>query len=192
MYKMFFKRVLDILVSLFAIVFAAPILLVAATLVKLGSRGPAFFVQERVGKDGEIFLFYKLRTMTDVPRVSNREIKGKDAEVTKVGYVLRRLKIDELPQIYSILKGDMSIVGPRPFLPAKLEALDENGKWRLKVRPGLTGLAQVNGGIYISWPERWVYDRQYVENLSFAMDLSIIFKTVGIVILGESKFAKRS
>jgi undecaprenyl phosphate N,N'-diacetylbacillosamine 1-phosphate transferase len=110
--------------------------------------------------------------------------------VTTVGVVLRRLKIDELPQILNILKGDMSIVGPRPCLPALENDFNEDGEIRLKVRPGLTGLAQTNGNIYLTWEERWKYDRNYVEKCNFVLDLKIVLKTVLIVFIGEEKFLK--
>src|SRR5690606_31017725 len=133
----------------------------------------------------------KFRTMTDKKREVNREVLKGDAEVTKVGYYLRRFKIDELPQILNVLKGEMSLVGPRPCMPSQLAEFNEDGKYRIKVTPGLTGLAQVNGNIFLTWEERWKYDRKYVENLSFLLDVQIVLKTVGIVFLGEEKFLKK-
>ncbi len=191
MYKLFFKPFIDLVLALFAIAILLPVFLISAILIKITSSGPVFFIQDRVGKKGRIFDLYKFRTMFNKKRSVNQEIFKDNIEVTKVGYFLRRLKIDELPQIFNILKGDMSIVGPRPCLPSQIPDLDENGTVRLLVKPGLTGLAQVNGNIYLSWRERWEYDRKYVENISFLMDVKIILKTVGIVIVGEEKFLKK-
>lgn len=132
-----------------------------------------------------------MRTMTDRNRVSDKEILKGNSEVTIVGNILRRLKIDELPQIINILIGDMSIVGPRPCLTSQINEFNEDGKIRLLIRPGLTGLAQINGNIYLTWPERWKYDRIYVEKISFLMDIKIILKTFLIVFLGEQKFIKK-
>lgn len=190
MYKLFFKRFVDIVLSLIALIMVFPLLLLAYICIKLDSKGPFFFFQERLGYQGKVFKVFKLRTMTDKPRVADREVLKGDAEVTKVGAFLRRFKIDELPQLINILKGDMSIVGPRPGLPRQLEEFNEDGRKRICVRPGLTGLAQVNGNIHLPWPERWKYDRQYVEQLNFLLDVKIILKTVLIVLLGEDKFLK--
>ena len=129
--------------------------------------------------------------MIDKPRVPNREILKGDAEVTKVGAVLRRLKIDELPQIINIWRGEMSFVGPRPSLPNQIDRFNEDGKKRILVRPGLTGLAQVNGNIHLSWEERWKFDRRYVEELSFILDLKIIAKTILVVLFGERKYLNK-
>ena len=157
----------------------------------MDSKGDFFFFQERLGKNGQIFKVFKIRTMTDKVRVADREILKGDSEVTRMGNVLRRLKIDELPQIINIFKGDMSFVGPRPCLPNQITEFNEDGKTRILVTPGLTGLAQTNGNIYLTWEERWKYDRYYVENLSFFLDIAIVFKTVLIVLLGEQKFLKK-
>jgi lipopolysaccharide/colanic/teichoic acid biosynthesis glycosyltransferase len=126
--------------------------------------------------------------MTDKPRISAREIRGRDPEVTPLGYWLRRFKLDELPQLYNVIKGQMSIVGPRPALPTRISSSDQLETRRLLVRPGLTGLAQINGNINLSWPERWRYDAQYVERVSLKLDLYILFRTVGVVLLGEDRF----
>ena len=190
LYRDIFKRVFDFLGALILLVLLSPLLIVAIILVKISSPGPAFFLQTRLGKDGTTFVIYKFRTMTDKKRSVDHEILKGDNEVTKIGYILRRTKIDELPQLYNVLIGDMSFVGPRPSMPKLAESFDENGKQRLKVRPGITGYSQVNGNIYLSWPQRWKYDRKYVENLSLPLDVKIILKTVLIVIFGEGKFKK--
>lgn len=191
MYKNFFKRLIDFLAAFFGLLLVSPIFIVSAMLVKITSKGPLFFLQERLGKEGKVFKVYKFRTMTDKKREVNREILKGDTEVTKVGYYLRRFKIDELPQILNVLKGEMSLVGPRPCMPSQLTEFNEDGKYRIKVTPGLTGLAQVNGNIFLTWEERWKYDRKYVENLSFLLDVQIVLKTIGIVFLGEEKFLKK-
>lgn len=191
MYKNFIKRFLDFLISLLIILFLVPLFIILYILVKLDSKGDFFFFQERLGKNGQIFKVFKIRTMTDKVRVADREILKGDSEVTRMGNVLRRLKIDELPQIINIFKGDMSFVGPRPCLPNQITEFNEDGKTRILVTPGLTGLAQTNGNIYLTWEERWKYDRYYVENLSFFLDIAIVFKTVLIVLLGEQKFLKK-
>ncbi len=118
-------------------------------------------------------------------RDSHRQVYLGDMDVTRLGSVWRRYKLDEVPQLINVLKGDMSLIGPRPCLPELAERFDGNGHYRILVRPGLSGMAQVNGNVYLSWPERWVYDRYYVENLSFTLDMKILLKTLGIVLFGE-------
>ncbi|WP_160136417.1 sugar transferase [Chryseobacterium sp. c4a] len=191
MYKTFIKRFLDIIIALTVIIFLFPIFLIIYILVKIDSPGKFFFFQERLGYQGKVFKIYKVRTMYDKERVADREILKGDAEVTKVGEYLRRFKIDELPQIINVFKGDMTLVGPRPCLPRQLAEFNEDGKKRIEVVPGLTGLSQVNGNIHLSWEERWKYDREYVEKQSFLLDTKIIFKTFLILLNGEDKYIKR-
>jgi undecaprenyl phosphate N,N'-diacetylbacillosamine 1-phosphate transferase len=190
MYKNYLKRLFDFLISLVICLVLIPLFIIIYIAVKLDSKGSFFYFQERLGKQGKRIKVFKIRTMTDRPRESTMEILKGNTEVTTVGGVLRRLKIDELPQILNILKGDMSIVGPRPCLPALENDFNEDGEIRLKVRPGLTGLAQTNGNIYLTWEERWKYDRNYVEKCNFVLDLKIVLKTVLIVFIGEEKFLK--
>jgi undecaprenyl phosphate N,N'-diacetylbacillosamine 1-phosphate transferase len=187
----FLKPFLDSIIALLILIILSPVLIVSIFLIIFSSRGPFFFIQERLGKKGTVFKLYKLRTMTHKKRDADREILKGDPELTKIGVLLRRFKIDEIPQFINILKGDMSIVGPRPCLPEQLKDFDKNGHRRIEVKPGLTGLAQINGNIHLSWPERWVYDKEYVENISFWLDIRIIFTTISIVIFGEDKFIKR-
>ena len=191
MYRHFFKRVLDVMLAGIALVILSPVLLLSWILVKIDTPGPYLFLQERLGYQGRIFSVYKIRTMTHKKREVTNEITKDNAEVTRIGGILRRLKIDELLQLINILKGDMSVVGPRPAMPAQIAELNEDGKIRLLVRPGLTGLAQTNGNIFLTWPERWKYDRKYVEQLSFWLDIKIILKTMVLVFVGEDKFIKK-
>ncbi len=192
MYKDFIKRFLDIFIALSLIIFLLPFFIIIYILVKIDSSGNFFFCQERLGYKGKIFMIYKIRTMFDKERVADREIFKGDLEVTRIGYYLRRLKIDELPQIINVLRGDMSLVGPRPCLPQQQINFNKDGRIRLKVVPGLTGLAQINGNIHLSWEQRWKYDREYVERQSFVLDLNIVLKTFLILINGEDKYIKNT
>ena len=167
-----------------------PVFAAVGLLIRLDSRGPVSFVQPRLGRQGRVFLLYKFRTMFDAPRESTHEVLPGHPEVTPVGRFLRRFKIDELPQLWNVLRGDMSIVGPRPALPRQAEELDEIGRMRLEVRPGLTGLAQVHGNVYLSWPERWKYDRDYVLRMSARLDLWILWQTALVALCGEQRFYK--
>lgn len=187
------KRFADIAVSIFLLIPSIPVLSICIFLIYLESGAPVFFTQERIGYQGFPFKIFKLRTMIYKPNReidTSKEILQGHSEVTKLGFFLRRFKIDELPQLFNILKGDMSIVGPRPIIIEFLDKLDENGENRLKVRPGITGLAQVNGNIYLSWPERWKFDAEYVKKQGFLLDFNILLKTLFVVIRGEHKFKK--
>lgn len=179
------KRAFDIGLASLLLVPALPILGIAVIAIKIDSPGPYLFCQERLGRFGRPFYIYKLRTMTDRARNPGTQVTPDSPEVTRVGAVLRRLKIDELPQLFNILNGDMSLVGPRPCLPSLLDQLDETGRSRFDARPGLSGLAQVSGGIYLAWPERWKLDTYYVENLTLGLDLKILARTALVVLLGE-------
>ena len=190
-YRSFGKRLLDLTVSLPLLVAVAPLFAVIAAAIKLTSRGPVFFIQERLGRDGRTFRTFKFRTMTDRDRTAHQEIFGKTDEVTSVGFWLRRFKFDELPQLWNIVNGDMSFVGPRPALPAQLADYTSLARCRLLVRPGLSGLAQVHGNIHLSWPERWVYDADYVSRVSFALDAWIVIRTIAVVLLGEERFLRQ-
>jgi len=190
-YRLFVKRALDLVASGLALVLVSPVMVFTALLVRLTSRGPALFVQERLGWQGTIFRAYKFRTMTDVQRTPDLEITAGNEEVTIIGAFLRRFKIDELPQLLNVLRGEMSLVGPRPALVRDLARYDEVARRRLDVRPGLTGLAQIHGGIHLTWPERWRYDVRYVDELSFALDVRILLRTVVLLFVGEEKLLIR-
>lgn len=190
-YLRFGKRITDLLIAFIALIIFAPVFLIVAIAIKMDSKGPVFFSQERLGYKGALFNILKFRTMSHKNRRVHKEVLKGNTEVTNVGSVLRRYKIDELPQLINILKGDMSIVGPRPFLPLHKKMLTGNKIQRINFRPGLTGLAQINGNIHLSWQERLVYDLIYIEKVSFLLDLKIIFKTFLIIIRGEDKFVKK-
>lgn len=187
-YRAIGKRFVDLFVCGPILIAVSPLFAVIALLVKLTSRGPVFFVQERLGRGGSTFRALKFRTMTDKVRTAHAEVFGKTDEVTAVGYWLRRFKLDELPQLVNIVRGDMSLVGPRPALPTQVTEYTELAWRRLEVRPGLTGLAQVRGNIHLSWPERWQYDAEYVDRVSLVLDAVIVIRTVGVVLLGEERF----
>jgi undecaprenyl phosphate N,N'-diacetylbacillosamine 1-phosphate transferase len=183
------KRFADLVFGLCALIlFALPILL-AILAVKLNSPGPVFFLQTRIGQNGKTFRIYKLRTMTvDPNRCATVEVAKNDPGVFFVGRFLRRFKIDEMPQIINVVRGDMSFVGPRPCLDATLKQMPEWAWRRFEVRPGITGLAQTRGNIALTWEKRWEQDIKYIDNLSFTLDIWLILKTILIVILGEEKF----
>jgi lipopolysaccharide/colanic/teichoic acid biosynthesis glycosyltransferase len=164
-----------------------PFLILVSILIKLDSKGPIFFRQVRVGKGLNTFNFLKFRSMTNIER-EVKPVHGRASGVTKVGYYLRRFKIDELPQLYHVLIGQMSLVGPRPSIPAQLEQMTELEKNRYSVSPGLTGLAQVSGNIHLPWQERYKVDLKYIRNISVLNDLRIICRTVLLIFIGEEKF----
>lgn len=190
-YRDFGKRLIDLCVSVPTAVLLSPLIVVVAALIKLTSRGPVFFVQERLGYHGAIFHTLKFRTMTDKRRTAHQEVFGKTDEVTAIGYWLRRFKLDELPQLINIVRGDMSLVGPRPALPTQRAEYTALAWRRLEVRPGMTGMAQVHGNIHLTWPERWRYDAQYVDRLSLRLDAWIVVRTIAVVLLGEERFLQR-
>lgn len=177
------KRLLDIMFSFIGIVVASPVLAIVALAVKLDSKGPVIFKQERLGKDGKVFLIYKFRSMcigAEKMGSGQYSFKG-DSRITRVGKIIRATSLDELPQFFNIIKGDMSFIGPRPTLtyhPWKLEEYTDFQRRRFEVRPGITGLAQVNGRKKIDWVDRIKYDVEYVDNMSLALDCKILFKTV--------------
>ncbi len=185
------KRIFDIALSLIAIVLLSPVFLFVSLLIVLTDGGPIFYNQDRLGKDAKIFKFHKFRSMRVNPqRQVDRQVRGSDPEVTGIGRVIRRLKIDELPQLWNILKGEMSIVGPRPALPKYLETYSPRQRRRLDVRGGLTCMAQVHGSSYLSWDERIEYDLIYIRTQSLWIDIKIILKTIFVVLLGEERYIK--
>ncbi len=181
MYRNCMKRCLDFLLSLCGLILLSPVLLILAVLVRVKLGSPVLFKQERPGRNEKIFTLCKFRTMTD-----EKDEKGNllpDAvRLTKFGKFLRGTSLDELPELFNILKGDMSIVGPRPLLVSYLPYYSERERLRHSVRPGLTGLAQVSGRNYIDWDRRLAKDVEYVENLSFRMDMKVLWMTVQTVL----------
>lgn len=187
MYRNTFKRVLDILIVVVLLLILLPFLMIISLLVKLTSKGPVFFKQERVGKNCEHFLLLKFRSMTNEKHEVKKYTK-REAGVTWIGYYLRKYKIDELPQLINVLKGDMSLVGPRPSIPQHLDNMNEKQKVRYSIRPGMTGLAQVSGNIYLDWSDRFKYDLKYIRNVTFVNDFRILSRTALLVVIGEEKF----
>lgn len=181
MYKRFVKRCMDFILSLIAIIVLSPVLLVVAILVRCKLGSPIIFKQQRPGLHEKIFCMYKFRTMTDA-KDADGNLLPDEVRLTKFGKALRSTSLDELPELFNILKGDMAIVGPRPLLVQYLPRYNERQHHRHDVRPGFTGLAQVNGRNSISWQEKFEWDVRYVENVSFLMDLRIIAKTVKVVL----------
>lgn len=177
MYAKYIKRILDLILSLMALIVLMPLMIIIGILVRINLGSPIIFKQKRPGKNEKIFTLYKFRTMTD-----KRDIDGNllpdEYRLTKFGKFLRSTSLDELPELINIIKGDMAIVGPRPLLVEYLPYYTEEEKYRHDVRPGLTGLAQVNGRNAISWEEKLKYDTEYIKKISFYSDLKIIFKTI--------------
>ena len=181
MYKNYIKRCLDFLLSLCALIVLSPILLVLCILVRVKLGSPIFFKQERPGRQGKIFTLCKFRTMTD-KRDEKGELLPDEKRLTKFGRLLRSTSLDELPELLNILKGDMSIIGPRPLLVRYLPWYTDEEMHRHDVRPGLTGLAQVNGRNALGWEERFAFDLEYVNHLTLGMDLKILAMTAGKVL----------
>ena len=177
MYRLFFKRFLDFTLSLIAIIILSPIYIIVAILIRIKLGSPVIFCQERPGKDEKVFKMYKFRTMTDA-KDENGNLLPDDIRLTSFGKKIRATSLDELPELFNILKGDMSLIGPRPLLGKYLPYYTDEERHRHDVRPGLTGLAQISGRNYLSWKERFKLDCQYVNRISFILDLSIILKTI--------------
>ena len=180
-YEKYIKRILDFLLSLFALIVLSIPMLAVAILVRIKLGSPVIFCQERPGKDEKIFKLYKFRTMTDA-RDENGELLPDEVRLTKFGKFLRSTSLDELPELWNILRGDMSIVGPRPLLVKYLPLYNEEQKHRHDVRPGLTGWAQSHGRNSITWEERFGHDLWYVCNVSFITDVKVILLTIGCVL----------
>ncbi|PVE67195.1 sugar transferase [Priestia megaterium] len=183
-YRRYIKRLVDIILSLVAIICLSLVFLLVAFLVRVKLGSPVLFKQKRPGMNEKIFLMYKFRTMTDA-RGENGELLPDDVRLTKFGKFLRSTSLDELPELFNILKGDMSLVGPRPLLVQYLPLYNEHQKRRHEVRPGLSGLAQVNGRNAISWEDKFKLDVQYVDQVSFIKDLKIICHTIKKVFIRE-------
>lgn len=181
LYEKYIKRLLDIVLSGCALIVLSPLLLVTASLVRVKLGSPVIFCQERPGKDEKIFKLHKFRSMSDARDETGALLPDKE-RLTGFGKKLRSLSIDELPELWDIFRGKMSIVGPRPLLVEYLPYYTENERHRHDVRPGLTGLAQINGRNTLTWEQKFAYDLEYVQHIGFCEDIKILFRTVGKVL----------
>ena len=184
------KRALDVAIGLVGSTATAPVVAVLAIAIRLESPGHPIYTQTRAGRDGRPFAIYKLRTMVRGAEFTGAglAIQEGDDRITRVGRFLRRYSLDELPNLYNVVRGEMSIVGPRPTLPVQVEQYTERQRGRLAVKPGITGWAQVNGRASLPWAERIELDLWYVQNHSLALDLRIIARTVGMVLSGRGLY----
>ena len=190
-YERYIKRLQAIVLSLIAIIILSPILLITYLLVRVKFGKPAIFIQKRVGKDGKVFDLYKFRTMTN-QRDEDGKLLPDDQRLTSFGKKLRSTSLDELPELFNVLKGDMALIGPRPLLVKYLPLYNDEQARRHEVRPGLTGYAQVNGRNTITWEDRFKLDAEYVNNVTFLNDWKIIFKTIKTVFKREGISEKGS
>ena len=184
MYKHFFKRLLDIILAVLGLVVILPLFLIVTSLLLFANNGKPFYFQKRPGKDARIFKLFKFKTMND-KRDENGQLLPPASRITGIGRFLRASSLDEIPQLWNVLKGDMSLIGPRPLLVEYLSHYSDFQKRRHEVRPGITGWAQVNGRNAISWTKKFEYDVWYVDNVSFLLDLKILWLTVVKVIKKE-------
>lgn len=184
MYRHCIKRILDIIISGLALLLLSPVFLILAILVRTKLGSPVIFHQERPGYREQIFTLCKFRTMTD-ERDENGELLPDSRRLTPFGSFLRKTSLDELPELWNIFKGDMSLIGPRPLLVGYLPYYTERERLRHTVRPGLTGLSQVSGRNFLGWDERLAKDVEYVEHLSFLMDVKVFFRTIAVVFHSE-------
>ena len=176
-YRYFFKRLIDFIMALSILTLALPIILLVVLFLGIANRGSIFFVQKRPGKDGKIFTILKFKTMND-KKDANGNLLPDEKRLTSAGKFIRKTSLDELPQLLNVLKGDMSLIGPRPLLVSYLPLYNDYQKRRHEVKPGITGWAQVNGRNAISWNKKFEYDVWYVDHISFPLDLKILFLTV--------------
>lgn len=184
MYRRVFKRVIDVLISFFALLMLWPLFIVIAILIKKEDKGPVFYMQRRTGKDGKVFEMYKFRSMNVVPRGQEMTISH-DKRVTKIGKFLRNTSLDELPQFINVLVGDMSFIGPRPWITEYYDNFTDEQKRRVEVKPGIIGLAQAKGRNGLTIFQKINYDIEYVNNISFKMDCKILIDSIKIVLKKE-------
>ncbi|WP_298366216.1 sugar transferase [uncultured Lutibacter sp.] len=188
MYKAIVKRCLDFVLSLLGLLFLSPVLLIITLLLAIANQGKPFFFQVRPGKNEQLFKIIKFKTMND-KKDAEGNLLDDTIRLTKIGHFVRKTSLDEIPQLLNVLKGDMSLIGPRPLLPQYLPLYNAEQKKRHLVRPGITGWAQVNGRNAISWQQKFEYDVWYVKHLSFKLDVQIIIKTIKKVIKSEGVYA---
>ena len=191
MYRNYFKRLFDFIAALAAFLLLSPIFLLTTILLAIANSGKPFFFQRRPGINGHVFRIFKFKTMND-RRDANGQLLSDAKRLTKVGQIVRKLSLDEIPQLLNVIKGDMSIVGPRPLLVEYLPLYNEKQAMRHDVRPGITGWAQVNGRNTLDWHTKFEFDVWYVENISFMLDLKILFLTVKKVFVREGISAENS
>ena len=184
------RRALDLVLALIGSILTGPVIALLALAIRLESPGHPIYRQTRVGKDGRLFSMYKLRTMVRGAEFTGAglAIQEGDDRITRVGALLRRYSLDELPNLWNVLRGEMSIVGPRPTIPVQVEQYTERQRGRLAVKPGITGWAQINGRASLPWPERIDLDLWYVEHRSLALDLRILARTIGLVLSGRGLY----
>lgn len=185
MYRIFFKRFFDIIIAIICLILFLPVLSGIFIILLISTKENPFFLQDRPGKNGNIFKVFKFRTMNSKKDINGNLLPDKD-RLTKIGILLRKSSLDESPQVFNILKGDMSIIGPRPLLPEYLSLYNDKQMKRHNVKPGITGWAQINGRNAISWTQKFNYDIWYINNLSFLLDLKIFLITVGKVFKSEN------
>ena len=184
MYKLFFKRLLDFFASLIGFILLSPLFIIIMIGLFFANQGKPFFFQLRPGKDEKLFKIIKFKTMNDKKDTAGNLLSDSE-RLTAIGSFVRKTSLDEIPQLLNVIKGDMSLIGPRPLLPQYLPLYNEFQKGRHKVRPGITGWAQVNGRNAISWDQKFAYDVWYVENISFSLDIKILFLTAKKVVVRE-------
>lgn len=190
MYKKYIKRVLDILISFVMLLILSPIILILSIIIRIDSKGPAFFLQERTGKGGKNFKIFKFRTMV-VETKKDEKLLTHDERMTKVGSFIRKTSLDEIPQLINVLKGEMSIIGPRPWIPEYYMYFTKEQKHRVDVLPGITGLAQARGRNGIDIFQKINYDIEYAKNVSFKMDVKVVLETIKTVLTRDGAEIKQ-
>lgn len=194
MYAKYVKRILDFTLSLLALIVLSPVMLILAIIIKIDSKGPIFFLQERLGRNGKVFKIIKFRTMIVNAEQSGLKLKGEnDNRITKFGNILRKTSLDELPQLINVIKGEMALIGPRPpvtYHPHKFEDYPDKQKQRFNVRPGITGLAQIRVRNNATWDERIEIDLEYIEKITFVKDFKILIDTIIKTIKKENIYKK--
>ncbi len=180
------KRFFDLLVSIVFLLLLSLVFFITALAIFIESTGPILYKQNRIGRHGKLFTLLKFRSMSNEQRDIALQVGSDTSGVTKVGRIIRRLKIDELPQLFNVFTGDLSLIGPRPCLPETLVEFGEHSTLRHSIRPGLSGLAQINGNIHLTWKERLVFDLEYVNNRGLWLDIKILMRTLLIVLFGDA------